>query len=676
MRCHLGLVAAVLGGLAVGCVEYGSMDGIQIHEVAGKPGGIYQGPNPPPNTVRDMCNISTHKGSWTLRPGFTKIKDFPSGKGIGTVLAEYLVDNRYDTSHYPAIISLHHNTTTYAAYEHINTESENEITYPEGHIAYNNRPSWVRTLKRYSAGGSVRYTPAIMFCDGMNPPVIYSQESGAGVISELESMDGGLEDMTYLELPPIGKFLAVWNDRVFIANTQDGANRIYYTSVDEAGAWTANIWPAAYNMDVGHDEEITGLVPSRDALFVFTRKRIYALTGDGVGGAYSVQVLDPEHGASPNCIVDTGGRGIFFAGEDAAYLFNGSSSKNISSPAIEKLWKVYPHRQTSTTGFFMTRADHDPERQLVLYGTGDTFLVYDLVNGAWSRWGKWDEGANGSLYPGNYTNTWSSGQGYSIFGRRILFIDSNNNCIFRLSDQTFDYSTSAVSVNAGPIHAFIHTNPMATGPTTKHLLGLGVKAKRNGSWYLSVIAMEDSEDPFEAFTKSATKLCMIVSETTNDTFGVDRTPAFTQATAGEEADYYSLRTLQKEYSGTVKSAVAGEIVYAVGPDTFNVDSSRYGEMFLVEAGAKNRVEFDMNGPIPTEQWDGDNNFPLADVEHESLSSPANGVGRSFSLYITNVGTYWSGIGTYEYAKTCAAIDIEGWWVETLDRGVTRRGWTR
>jgi hypothetical protein len=682
MRCHLALVAAVLGGLTFGCLDYGSleepdsMDGIQIHEVAGNPGGIYQGPNPPPNTVRDMCNISTHRGRWTLRPGLAKVCSLVGAQGTPSVIAEYIDDHRYETSHYPAIVVLNQlgAGASPACYEYINTESYNTITYPAGHVSGTSiRPSWTRVLKRYTSGDYTKYTPAILFCDGRNKPVVYSQESGAGELADLGSMDGGYSDITYLADAPVGKFVTVFKERVFIANVSDAANRIFFTGPDIAGAWTANVWPSSYNLDIGHAEEITALVPTKDMLLIFTRQRVYGLSGDGVDGVWQVDVLDAEHGCFPNGAADTG-KGIVFFGPEGAFIFNGQSSKNISHPALQDSWGVLVGQG------YITSVVYDENRNSALLTVGreggeviDNILVYDLGNSAWSRWGRFDAS---NLFPGNYLSVRSVGRSVSIFGNEVLFAATNSNVLFRLADnQTHDHYGGGVA----PIHAFIHTNQMAVGPTTKHLRGVGVRAKRNGSWYLSVIPMEDYQTPFEAFTKYATKMCKVISESMDTLFTPDRTCLY-DSSSGEKVDFYEMKTLQKVYDGLAKAAVGGSSFALIGGDSFNVAESLYGQIAVVEDDAKFRIEFDMNGPVPTEQFDGDDDWPLANVEFEDLSSPANGIGRSFSLYITNVGTYWSGLlegaFTYEFAKTCAAIDIESWWVETIDRQVTRRGWTR
>lgn len=80
--------------------------------------------------------------------------------------------------------------------------------------------------------------------------------------------------------PPKGKYIEVWNNRVWIVSATE-PNQLWGSVLGNPESWTvtAGLATSAVTLDVDPDDGdlITGLYATRDALYVFKRKRIYRL---------------------------------------------------------------------------------------------------------------------------------------------------------------------------------------------------------------------------------------------------------------------------------------------------------------------------------------------------------------------------------------------------------------
>jgi len=78
--------------------------------------------------------------------------------------------------------------------------------------------------------------------------------------------------------PPRGKYIAVWNSRVWIASAS-AFSRIHGSALGLPEDWTATGAAGAITLDVDTNDgdPITGLFATRDALYIFKRKSIHRL---------------------------------------------------------------------------------------------------------------------------------------------------------------------------------------------------------------------------------------------------------------------------------------------------------------------------------------------------------------------------------------------------------------
>ncbi|MBW2704148.1 MAG: hypothetical protein JRF33_25290, partial [Deltaproteobacteria bacterium] len=330
----------------IGCGDYVVRLPLKSYEEFGAARGIYQGEDPPANTVYDSFNIDTVDGRWKTRPG---IKMVLSGACTapdlwnGTVpigVGEYAVDDRYETSGYPAIVVI--------GLVSASKEKNIRVVKSRGDVATISWPSGVdvggsvndkfrfapHLIRRLKNNGESEYTPALIATNGKDQPLVYHQFDDQDNVDVLDAIDPGYSDATTLAEVPRGRFIAVFREKLFMANTPDAANRVWSSTPELGGAFTANSWLSSYNFDVGHGEKITGLLPYRDTMLIFTDQRVYSISGSGVDCDWDLRVVDDERGALEDCYTICNGQ-VYFANKDGMFILG---KGNISHPALVSTW--------------------------------------------------------------------------------------------------------------------------------------------------------------------------------------------------------------------------------------------------------------------------------------------------------------------------------------------------
>jgi hypothetical protein len=425
--------------------------------IIGPPGGIDQSENPKPRTVRDCCNIDTSRGLWETRPGLRSICKPLNAADVGNLLAEYVPDRRFETSHYRAVLVGCVDDTAQTIKEVLNPEAFNTLTGHGQTEGWWKRFAFVRGLWKYDKGqtksdGTIvapDYTPVILLSNGYDPPCVYHQKDGAGAVSPLDALDGG-ESIGYLRTPPYAKVLATYKERVFAANVERGANRMFWTGPDSALTFTVNVWPAKYFVDIGGgDEEITALIPFKDQLVIFKENSIYVLGGDGVGGRWAIDLVDNQHGAvNTHCVANIGNALIFIA-QDGIYMWAGGQARCISHPWIQDLWKEMDWTEGKLKRLF---AAHDSMKHLVYFGCGqtseaiDSYIVYDYIRDAWSRWGAWP-GKHRDVFPIAWPQWSGEVPSWNEPDSRVLSIYDGHLCAFKPCHDVLDTPVTVTAAN-------------------------------------------------------------------------------------------------------------------------------------------------------------------------------------------------------------------------------------
>lgn len=188
------------------------------------------------------------------------------------------------------------------------------------------------------------------------------------------------------ELPPGSRAICSWKNRLWIASADD-VRELWYTRTYTYGEAPAFSSLLRVRVDDAPDE-ITGIAPLGDKLAIFTKTRIYYLTGDGYNdngtgsnfaGPY---LISPDVGCfNPMSVVSTA-VGVFFESGNGIKLLNQSLQIEDIGAAVQDKTDYYNLPLSSCA---------DPKKQRVYflrYSDADgenAYLVYDYKQRVWTR---------------------------------------------------------------------------------------------------------------------------------------------------------------------------------------------------------------------------------------------------------------------------------------------------
>ena len=649
----------------------------QIEEY-GPAGGIDQSEKPRPFSAQDACNVQTCNGRWESRPGYRRL--FVPGSIVSVdMLAEYVPDHRYDSSHYYALLVAGSASASdpLRFSEAQNTETVVNHVYP-GDMDINMQVplglqlSHVSGLwKYYNANGVADYTPVTAITSGIDIPAIYHQKDGAGKFEYLDAIDGGDSDISYLKTPPIAKYFVVYKERLFALNLEGAGNRLAHTGPDESGVWVVNVWPTGYNLDVGEGgNEITGAVVWRDVLYIFKEHSTWALSGDGIGGLWQIEQIDGQHGALNHfCIADVGDS-IITMNRDGVYRMSGGALKRVSHPRIKKTWDLLSWGQTYYKKENITY-DSENNRVLCMVGinpiSNNVTLAYNLTTDTWDRWGEWDR----------EIGTPSLGATYNLgMARELDYFSGHGKWLvgsLTVSSGVWILGNTA-DASAIVVPWFIKTQRHFASDSGHKLLRRAMLRIRKTAGRLLVIAMPDEDGFQNAYTREAGGVWNImVDSASSDTHDIDKAREFA---AGAAVDVMSLKHGTKAEELTLHATQPGatnDIKFTASVST----AGRTGILLIVADGSMDRVFRDSTIADPaTVAEDGvvSWRYDHADTKYDTATFydppmvkatlPFNVSGRSFALYLSNHTGETS-------APAGLPLDMEGWgmWIRPL--GVTR-----
>jgi hypothetical protein len=598
----------------------------------------------------------------------------PLANGFPLFIAEYVPDQRYMGSHYRALLVgyVDKSASSYqSCHEVLNSEVATTLTFSKT-VGYTFGSFWstAQHLLRYTDDDVVKYTPALVVATGEDIPEIYTQRTGTGAFESLDAIDGGDGTVTYLTAPPVGKYLEVFKERLFIANTADAGNRIHHTGPDSALAMVCNVWPASYNIDVGDSSPITGIRAWGDYLVIFKESSIYTITGDGVGGNWQIDLADTQHGAVSNSGIVATSAGLMFIANDGVYLWSGGTAKNISHPYFQDTWNSY---SVAPSADFVPYAAYDPKRHLVLFGvsagttvntpltsTDITALVYDLKRNAWSRWGSWGGAPSDhglvpmldSFFQLAATTSDYGGWGPTLVGIRAIVSTQMNLCV---GGSTYS------------IPWFIQTNKYFKDDFYEKLLRYVVLwTKDSGDWDLATLTLRDDEYKTAALKRNASASNIIVDAANAAEHVIDGTSSFQTAASGP-VDVYHIPFLYKEFDSRtlVASTGADKIKFSAALSS----TSRAGELLILPEDTETQEltsMLDADSVVYGGSGVTYGNVRFAGEQFSKKIIPDNLQGKEFSLWMSNVGSYQSGTN---YAKPGMLFELRGFGLMARQLGI-------
>ena len=194
------------------------------------------------------------------------------------------VDNVYTVTAEPTVNDLGEATITIAPSLASSPADDAAITWLQSDRASINKVRY----DRYNISG----TPTIMFVDGVNYPAKY---------------DG--TTFTTLNEAPVdligSSFVVNFKNQLFFGNN----NQVIFTAPYTDDNFTA----AAGGGTIGLSEDITGLIVYREQLIVFTRRKIFRLTGNTIAD-FVLQPITLDIGCvAPDTVQEVGGDVMFMA---------------------------------------------------------------------------------------------------------------------------------------------------------------------------------------------------------------------------------------------------------------------------------------------------------------------------------------------------------------------------
>lgn len=637
-------------------------------EMIGPPGGIDQSENPRPNSIFDGVNLDISKGYWETRDGWYEVAaDFLSTAGKAACITEYVPDPRYDGSHYYCLIAAGINTAGNAiVFRELQNSVESARSLGSTIVAYGTdeqtRYSHVKGIWRYMEGTDVKYAPVIVFSNGVHPPLIYHQKDGLGTIEELDAVDGGT-DLTFLKTPPRGKYMAIHMERLFMMNVPGHSNRIQWTTSTPL-IYPVNCFAAAHFLDIGDgEEEITGCISFRGSLIIFKENSIWVLSGDGIGSKWNLQQVDKTVGAINGHSILNMDDSILFLAKSGVYEWAGGKARNISHPALRFLWDRF---NWGHVGHMVPCAIHDTTNERVFFSVSsasdacDSWLVYDLKQKAWNRWGAWlnqsyllSPGAPAGLYP---VPDWGFESKHWGPEPMVLFmLDRDLVSNVGIYDK-YAYGGSAV-------FWFLQTQRyFQEDPQTKILRYIAADLKMIGDWELQIVPLTDGESMSAAFARHVgTKWNIIVSDANQQEHEVEGTSNFQAVEDGPVDAWYTPRVYKLLDSEILEVATDVDKIKF----TSNKATSGMGGNVIVVQEDENPVRaIDMHDfasrIYDTGTYDDavfeELNFKKFTVGHRVM-------GRSFALYMTNCRD--------KSVPICSKLVMKGWGLWVIPKGILR-----
>lgn len=113
--------------------------------------------------------------------------------------------------------------------------------------------------------------------------------------------------VTLLGTPPSnGKFIAVFQNRVWIANTSAGKSRVHYSADGNPEDWITAGQAGFMDVNADDGDEITGMVATSQVLIIFKNRSVHVIGGNKPDNFYNRPVIQGRGCVAPRSIVSMG----------------------------------------------------------------------------------------------------------------------------------------------------------------------------------------------------------------------------------------------------------------------------------------------------------------------------------------------------------------------------------
>jgi hypothetical protein len=184
--------------------------------------------------------------------------------------------------------------------------------------------------------------------------------------------------------PANGKYICVWQNRVWIANTSSGKSRIHYSNDGNSEDWTTVGATGFIDINIDDGDQITGILPVGPALYVFKNRTIYKITGTKPDNFVPLPVILNRGCVSPRSLVSMGGF-IVYMSQYGIHSLAGDTDGFLSEDIqfdIEDLTNTV--KSAACAGKYKNNYilafDSDGD------GKNDSAYVLDMLGGTWMLW--------------------------------------------------------------------------------------------------------------------------------------------------------------------------------------------------------------------------------------------------------------------------------------------------
>lgn len=203
--------------------------------------------------------------------------------------------------------------------------------------------------------------------------------------------------VTTLAALPKGKYIAVKDDRLWIARTSGSASGLFFSDIgspeiytDNAGATFPGFNPlSVFEVDNNDGQEITAIKPYFSNMFIFKDRSSHLLFGGPLETAYGIQKVHPTLGTIFNRSIQIWNNLLIFLSERGVWTTDGSNFTRISDPIINTFNSIKQTKIRSVRSVFDTQGDFDSGVKSTLVDTaGGT-----MAAGSFDTAAEW-QGAN------------------------------------------------------------------------------------------------------------------------------------------------------------------------------------------------------------------------------------------------------------------------------------------
>ena len=190
------------------------------------------------------------------------------------------------------------------------------------------------------------------------------------------------------DLVPGGSCIVAHRDRLWVGGGYE-PQRIYYSKPHEPGR------PAEFNLafyvDIPGTERVTALASMAGSLLVFTRSRIYLVTGEGPnnagqGGQFRIEIANDNVGCDDPRTVVTTPRGVAFRGPRHIMLMTPAldlvaigTAVDAETQEFDEVAEAVLLRDRNLVAFYVAKND----------GAQTAILVWNYAQGELGEWTRW-----------------------------------------------------------------------------------------------------------------------------------------------------------------------------------------------------------------------------------------------------------------------------------------------